>query len=144
MMNWLGFIAFIGLTVAFWIFGKRTRLFCVIFFLMLIGVFAVSALDETGHNRVDVVLTLSGFILYFFGLMIVRLVIDRSVSMHLLLNDNAETRIDHMKEEIDNRISDITRYGLGNESGDVLHLNARGTFMSSVIAILYAIFRIKK
>jgi len=139
MITWLGIIEFTVLTLTFWVIGRRFRVFCGVFVWLVLGFFVVTAQSGDSLVSADAILTLGGIVFYFFGLLIVRLVIDRSVSVHLLLNPDAATRIERMKEEINDRVSDISRYRLGSESGDALHLTAFGRLMAGVTAILYSI-----
>lgn len=85
----------------------------------------------------------AGLSLAVFGLLIVRVMLTRSVSLQLLrrlqLSLNDEFALD-----IGSRLNDMRGFGLirDAEGGEVM-LTGFGQFIGSVVTVLYAAFRIK-
>jgi hypothetical protein len=83
-----------------------------------------------------------GLALYGFGLLIVRVMLVRSVSLHLLATLGSESG-DFFRSDIRGRLQDMHRFRLAQLSAQAITLTTFGRFASSVTALLYTVFRIK-
>jgi hypothetical protein len=144
MSNLIGIGAFFLLSLAFWVAGKRPLVFAAVFVVLLIGVVFLMRRAGADLFSADLVLTVGGLVFYFFGLLIVRIVIERSVSVKLLRHPEATTRAAQMKSSIDKRVSDITRHKLGVENGETIRLTALGRFMAAATDLCYSLLKEKR
>lgn len=86
--------------------------------------------------------TLLGLGLFTFGLMIVRVMLIRSVSLHLLRRLQASEK-DEFAEDIGGRLHDMRSFGLVQGPVQAAELSGFGRFVGGVVALFYALFRIK-
>jgi len=84
----------------------------------------------------------SGLMLSVFGLLIVRVMLIRSVSLNLLGSMHGQ-RKESFGEDIGARLGDMRKFGLIETTGKDNSLTAFGRFVGGVIALFYAVFRIK-
>jgi len=96
--EFLGIITFIIISAVFFVAGYNMRLFSALFIAVLCS-YIVSLLIINSKKDLsgDMFLTLTGFILYFFGLLIVQAVIKRSVSLHLVIRPSKESIVKRIK-----------------------------------------------
>jgi len=84
----------------------------------------------------------SGLMLSVFGLLIVRVMLIRSVSLNLLGSMHGQ-RKESFGEDIGARLGDMRKFGLIETTGKDNSLTSFGRFVGGVIALFYAVFRIK-
>ena len=84
----------------------------------------------------------AGLGLCVFGLLIVRVMLIRSVSLNLLGSIHGQ-RKESFGEDIGARLGDMRKFGLIETQGESNSLTGFGRFVAGVIALFYAIFRIK-
>lgn len=84
----------------------------------------------------------AGLGLCVFGLLIVRVMLIRSVSLNLLGSIHGQ-RKESFGEDIGARLGDMRKFGLIETQGENNSLTGFGRFVAGVIALFYAIFRIK-
>ena len=106
-------------------------------------VFAVVTLGAMDWASVSnwLVMT-SGLMLSVFGLLIVRVMLIRSVSLNLLGSMQGE-RKESFGEDIGARLGDMRKFGLIQTTGTENSLTGFGRFVGGVVALFYAMFRIK-
>jgi len=83
-----------------------------------------------------------GLGLSVFGLLIVRVMLIRSVSLNLLGSMHGD-RKESFGEDIGARLDDMRKFGLIQTTGSDNSLTGFGRFVGGVIALFYAVFRIK-
>lgn len=103
-------------------------------------------LGRTLAGNADYFLTLAGLLLYFFGLLIVRIMLTRSVSLQLLARIAAYDRRNlTLNPEIKGRFQDLLIFGLATVDQDqVYHLTPFGSMVGILIGLLYAVLRIHR
>jgi hypothetical protein len=85
----------------------------------------------------------AGLCLAAFGLLIVRIMLTRSISLDLLRRLRASLD-DQFTRDIGSRLYDMRRFGLIRDvEGEKVTLTGFGQFVGSVVTILYIAFRIK-
>jgi hypothetical protein len=85
----------------------------------------------------------AGLCLAVFGLLIVRVMLTRSVSLHLLRRLQASLN-DEFTRDIGSRLDDMRGFGLIRDvEGEKVMLTTFGQFIGSVVAVLYTAFKIK-
>jgi hypothetical protein len=89
------------------------------------------------------ILLIVGLFLCVFGLLIVRVMLIRSVSLHLLSNILAGKE-GHMAEDIGGRLGDMRAFGLIRTDEGVSQLTAFGRLISGIVAVFYLLFRIDR
>ena len=87
---------------------------------------------------------LCGLLLYWFGLLIVRVMLQRSVSLHLLLSYFQGRPAETIQEEVSGRFKDALFFRLVREDGSAFRLTLFGRFIATIVALFYAIVRIEK
>lgn len=89
------------------------------------------------------ILLILGLGLYFFGLLIVRVMLHRSVSLRMLAAVHAGDLGNCGGEDIRGRIADVERYGLAAAHGGVYELTAFGRLVAGVVATLYRVTNVE-
>lgn len=147
-LDWFGLISFVLIFCIFYIVRRRIEVY-VICCAAVIALFVLFTRDEIGSaNRAPEwwILTL-GLGLYAFGLLVVRIMLQRSVSLHLLerLNGKGEQEHESTREEIAERLRDMQQFRLISTSqGDVYRLTHFGLVVASVVTLLYFVLRIQR
>lgn len=83
-----------------------------------------------------------GLSLCAFGLLIVRVMFIRSVSLNLLRNLQAGVP-GGFDEDIGGRLNDMRRFGLIESEGELTRLSSFGRLIGGVVERLYALLRVK-
>ena len=84
----------------------------------------------------------AGLLLFSFGLLIVRVMLIRSVSLQLLRTLASSSTSSAIGEDVGVRLQDMSYFRLIH-LGEHNRLTAFGRFCSTVVVIFYTIFRIK-
>jgi hypothetical protein len=139
-LNWYGVGAFAAIAFVFY-FVRHVAVY-VVLCLAVVAAFAVGASrlrDPAGPSE-SLVLTL-GLSLCVFGLLTVRIMLIRSVSLRLLerMDSGAQKRFG---EDIGARLFDMRAFGLIRTTGQIQELSSFGRFVGGIVALLYAAFRI--
>jgi len=85
----------------------------------------------------------TGLILYWFGLVIVRIMLTRSVSLHLLADFAQGKHSATVSEGIAGRLKDAMHFGLVTADQDRYSLTLFGKLIGTIVAISYILLRIK-
>lgn len=140
----LGIIAFALFTFLFFIVGYKEKVFAVLCSGIILG-YGLSVWQFMGFSRFpEAVLVIIGLVLYCIGCINLRMIITRSVSLHVLMNPNSKQLVDQFRVEIGKRVVDITRYKLGVLQDAAFNLTLLGKFIASVVSFIYAVFGIKR
>jgi hypothetical protein len=82
-----------------------------------------------------------GLLFSVFGLLIVRVMLIRSVSLRMLGRIDAGTN-ESMGEDIGGRLGDMRAFRLIRTNGELNELTGFGRFVAGVVAVFYSLFRI--
>ncbi len=138
----LGIAAVLAIGIGFLASGPRLGVFAVCF--ALIGLAYAMLLPRCGGAGASwdaVWLTTASLPLWFFGLFVLRVMIRRSVTLHLLTRPSLEAGIVEMDAEIADRASELVRLRLAVLEGTRLSVTARGRIAGRLAGFLYAVFR---
>lgn len=138
-LDWSGLVslALVGLTFYF---VRNIRAYVLTGALVVLGTAAVTLLmDELSAEWVVLV---TGLGLFAFGLLIVRVMFIRSVSLNMLRSMDLGTQ-ETFGEDIGGRLSDMRAFHLIQTSGGENALTGFGRFVAGVVAVLYGLLRIK-
>jgi len=137
-----GAIAFITLSVAFYL-CRRMFVFNIICAAVIAGfVFYLDRLHLPFSWEFSVLLL--GLLLCWFGLLIVRVMLMRSVSLHLLLSYFQGRPAETIQEEVSGRFKDALFFRLVRQDGSLFRLTLFGRFIATIVALFYFIVRIEK
>ena len=105
------------------------------------AVVLVSALLVTwvGGQPAEAVLLVIGLALYFFGLLIVRVMLHRSVSLRMLAACDGGRAGEESRDDIRARLVDVERYRLAVKRDDRYGLTAFGRLIAGAVAALYRV-----
>jgi hypothetical protein len=90
------------------------------------------------------VLIIYGLGLYSFGLTVVRVILNRSISLNLLASLRDGLSDNTVKEEITGRLKDAQHYRLVSVVNETYYLSWFGWIFALLITIAYHVFRIEK
>ncbi len=97
-----------------------------------------------GVSPSERVLLICGLVLYWFGLTVVRIILNRSVSLNLLTSLRDGLSNNTVKEDIAGRLKDAQHYRLVSVVNKTYHLTWFGWIFALVITIAYSVFQIEK
>ncbi|HEU5072550.1 MAG TPA: hypothetical protein VFU02_00215 [Polyangiaceae bacterium] len=136
-----GALALLVLGLVFW-FIRTIPAYLIAGGLIVIAFAALTFNSLTWAEASNWLVMTSGLALSVFGLLIVRVMLIRSVSLNLLGSMHGE-RKESFGEDIGARLGDMRKFGLIETSGNANSLTGFGRFVAGVIALFYAVFRIK-
>jgi hypothetical protein len=139
----LGLGAFVLITILFFLVGSRANVFHLLC-AVLIGAFVV----RTGkHFDPDLlgewIVMTTGLTLYWFGLVIVRIMLTRSVSLQMLADYAKGERKQTASEGIAGRLNDAEHFGLMRPKESGYELTAFGKLIATIVATSYFVLRIR-
>ena len=130
------------LSAIFYVVRKRMVLFQVLCASTIIAfIFMSSRYVDSPSERV---LLICGLGLYWFGLTVLRIILNRSVSLNLLASIRDGLPDHPVKEDIAGRLKDAQHYRLVSVVNETYHLTWFGWIFAVVITIAYYVFRIDK
>jgi hypothetical protein len=141
--NLLGFAAFLGITVLFFLIRSRPILFHLTSALLIGSFVHWTGRHLSGGNVAEWLLLICGLLLYWFGLVIVRVMLTRSVSLRMLSGYDRREQTVTAGEGIFARLSDARHFGLMVSEEKEYRLTLFGRFIAGIVAMSYAILRIK-
>ena len=137
----LGF--FLLITAIFAVTRSRRPLF-VLLSLVSVFLFLFTTSKLPGwRSPAEVFLSIAGLLLYSFGLLIVRVMFVRSVSLKLLFRLSGNTRLESTQESIATRFDDFKRYRLIRDETEPFQLSGFGQKIAALVSICYSLLRIK-
>lgn len=134
-------IAFILITVLFLCLGHKEKIFTLLCFITLSLSILLSVYFVNLASTSEIIIMLSGLCLYWFGLLGVRIIVKRSVSLHVLMHHDPHQLEVRLTNEISSRVHDITRYGLGSTQGTTIRLTHFGNIIAVATALIYICMR---
>jgi len=138
-----GLGTFVLITILFFLLGSRP-----VFFHLLCAILIAIFILRTGktldpENAGEWIVLTTGLTLYWFGLVIVRIMLTRSVSLHMLAAYAKGDYRQNASEGIADRLKDATHFGLVRVKDRDYGLTSFGKIIGTVVAISYFILRIK-
>jgi hypothetical protein len=137
-----GIAAFTLLSLAFYV-ARKMVLFNVSCLAVLGGFFLTNLYRKAEISPEFGVMT-AGLFLYWFGLLIVRVMLQRSVSLHLLMSYFLQDPAETIQEEVSSRFRDALFFRLVNRTDETFSLTLFGRFIASIVALFYFIVRIER
>ena len=135
-------VAFTLVSLAFYI-ARKMVLFNVFCQAVLGGFFLANLYREAGVSLEFGVMT-AGLFLYWFGLLIVRVMLQRSVSLHLLMSYFRKDPAETIQEEVSGRFRDALFFRLVNRTEETFQLTLFGRFIASIVTLFYFVVRIER
>jgi hypothetical protein len=147
-IDWFGLISFALISLIFYLVRRRIEIY-VVCCVIVVVLFALGTRREivSDSRATEWWILVFGLALYAFGLLIVRIMLQRSVSLRLLarLADENRQRQESIREEIADRLRDMNKFRLiFSGKDDVYHLTPFGLFVASFVTFTYFILRIHK
>jgi hypothetical protein len=140
LLSWygLGALALIG---GIFYFVRKISAYAALCLLTVVGFAGVTfPVLDLGRPSEWLVMTF-GLLLCVFGLLIVRVMLVRSVSLRLLRTID-EGQAEHMSDDIGGRLADMRGFGLIKTDGERCTLTPFGRLVGGVVATFYSLFRI--
>jgi hypothetical protein len=139
-LDWYGAGALVLIFLVFY--AVRRIPFYLVTCGLVVVAFAFITRAELMSATAAWLVSMLGLGLFTFGLMIVRVMLIRSVSLHLLRRLQASER-DEFAEDIGGRLHDMRAFGLVQGPAEAAELSGFGRFVGGVVALFYGLFRIK-
>jgi hypothetical protein len=138
ILSWcLMSLAFIGTRARV----RRFNLLCVPLLALVATVCVYSAPAVRGA---DAIAMITGLVLYWIGLLFLRAMLSRSVSLHMLVCYRQGEDQPTIDERIASRLDDARRYHLVVEDGDRYALSRVGVAVDFVLAGLYQVVGVRE
>jgi uncharacterized membrane protein len=141
-LSWCG-LGSLLLLAAIFCFVRRVPVYLVLSTLLVAASAALTFPLVDWSRPSEWILLVVGLFLWVFGLLIVRVMLIRSVSLHLLATIFAGKQ-GHMVEDIGGRLGDMRAFGLIRTTGDVNELTSFGRLISGIVALFYFFFRTER
>jgi hypothetical protein len=139
LIDSLGIASFSLISISFYFVRSRLLLFGVIW-VLIIGLSAVFALRHASPAYpAEGAVLIAGLFLYGLGLLVVRVMLRRSVSLRLLGGYLPGQAAGDIREEISARLIDARLYHLVTLDRDVYRLTGFGKVVAAVMRILYRV-----
>jgi len=141
-LDLLGVGFFVLLLLAFY-FLRSIPLYNAVSILILGGFVAVS----WKHLNIDAtrwILFFIALILDWFGLLTVRIMLTRSVSLQLLSTFSAGSQPETIRDELAGRLQDARTFHLVQLKDNTYALSLFGRFISAIVATFYLLLRIDR
>ena len=142
-LTMLGIATFLVISLLFLLFRSTPLLFhlgCVLSISAFVHVTGRRMLPE---DLGEWVLIIVGLVLYWFGLVIVRIMLTRSVSLRILAAYEKNSSFNIVNEGIAARLQDVAHFGLMKRGTQGYRLTLFGRAIAGIVALSYAILRIK-
>lgn len=141
ILDWYGLAAAAAIALGFYA-VRRIPLY-VLTCALIILVFGWVTRESLGEIPAQWAIMCAGLCLSAFGLLIVRVMLIRSVSLHLLRRLQASLD-DEFTRDIGSRLTDMRGFSLISDvSAGRVALTGFGRFIGAVVGVLYAAFRIR-
>jgi len=140
-LDWYG-IGALALIIPMFYFIRKVPAYLTLCMVIAVG-FATATFGSVSPQHMSEWIVINcGLLLCLFGLLIVRTMLIRSVSLRLLsqLDSGQEMSI---REEIGSRLHDMRHFGLIPTADEGNTLSSFGRLVSTTVAVVYALVRIK-
>ena len=144
ILDFVGITTFALLLAGFYLIGPRMRTFNL-FCLLVLGGFMLSIVQLWPIPRVqfsEVSALVMGLLLFWFGLLAVRTMLERSVSLSILRSYVAGNPVQTIKGNIEGRLKDAQRHKLLQKEGLTFQLTRFGAVIASTATLLCRLLQI--
>lgn len=137
----LSIVCCLGISAAFYFVRSRIAFFNILcgfliaLFIILIFGFPLASVEK--------LILVVGLMLYWFGLLAIRIMLRRSVSLQILENCVAGRPVS-IRENLASRLEDMIRYKLVHRHEGIFRLTLLGNFIALVVSFAYLAVRIQK
>ena len=139
----IGAACWLLMWVAFVMARSRVALFNVTCTgLALVMVVSAVLVPGTARGPADTIATAAGLVFSWIGLLILRAMLTRSVSLHLLIAQAHPSHDAAFDDRIGDRVREAVRWRLVRSEGDRLALAPLGVGVARVLARLFLITRV--
>jgi hypothetical protein len=137
-----GVLCWCLMTVAFVTTGSRVGIWTAACGVLIALTAIVCASDARGLRNADAVALILGLSLYWIGLLILRAMLNRSVSLHMLVCYSHSKVDPSIDDRIADRLDEAVRYRLIRADSGMYGLSRAGVALDQVVAKLYRTFGI--
>ena len=141
--NMLGLATFLSITILFFLIRFYPIVFHVVCAILIGGFVHWTGRKLNMDSIGEWTLLTTGLVLYWFGLVIVRVMLTRSVSLRMLSGFDRQEQSVRSEEGIASRLQDATHFGLIVPSEKGYALTFFGRFIASIVAFSYLLLRIR-
>lgn len=140
--DFYGILSFLFIMVFFLTIGYSRKIFTLLCLFVILG-YGLLAWQVVSFQFAESVIVIMGLIFFWFGLLSIRNMPQRSISLRLLVNSNSKESIEQIRKEIKCRIDDIIRHKLGVLQNSTISLTLFGKIIGSFLVIIFTVFRTK-
>jgi hypothetical protein len=141
--NTAGMATFFAITISFFVIRSRPIVFHLICALLIMAFVRWTGPNLTLDSVGEWFLVTIGLVLYWFGLVIVRVMLTRSVSLKMLSSFDRPGQTANSGKGISARLNDARQFGLMTVEQEGRRLTLFGRFIATIVAFSYAMLRIK-
>ena len=124
--------------------GTRVRTFNFICAFLVVLVLAVYISGARTIPGVDAIAVMTGFVLYWGGLLLLRVMLSRSVSLHMLVCYSRGQHEPTIDDHIAGRLDDALKYHLVVANADHYTLSRSGVVVDFFLTGLYQVVGARK
>ena len=137
-----GVLCWCLMSVAFVTTGSRVGIWNAACGVLIALTAIVCASDARGLENADAVALILGLSLYLIGLLILRAMLNRSVSLHMLVCYSRSKVDPAIDDRVADRLDEAARYRLVRADSGKYALSAAGVALDRIVAKLYRTFGI--
>lgn len=127
----LGIFSFLLISLCFFI--KKIWLYGIAILLILAISFLFGILISDFKSYTTNFFLVSSLAIYGFGLLLIRIMLHRSISLFLLLNYKSSRRRSDINEHLNRRLDDLLQYHLAVKKSTYYHLTPFGRLISIIM-----------
>ena len=124
-------------------FVRQVKAYALLCLAVVVGFAVLTLPGLEGAQASEWIVATLGLLLGVFGLLIVRIMLIRSVSLRLLASIDTG-RAESMGEDIGGRLGDMRAFKLIQGGDDACQLTGFGRLIGGGVALFYTLFRIAK
>jgi hypothetical protein len=137
----VGVMAFLLISMAFGsIRGGATRFMAACAVVIVASAIVTRAARAEGP---DWGFLIAGLALYSFGLLVLRTMLRRSVSLRMLAACAGDRSVASVSQDVASRLGELSRYRLVRRSGPEYRLTAWGRSLTTLLRMVYAVVRLR-
>jgi hypothetical protein len=140
-IEWIGALSFLVISLAFLLVRRRLFLYHL---LCWAAIGACGAATRPQAATGEWLLMVIALVLYWFGMLTVRVMVTRSVSLSLLAGYRDGRPGETIREDIAGRLQDARRFYLVSVQGDRASLTWFGHIITWIVVTGYWLLRIKR
>ena len=138
----VGALCWCLITVTFVVARSRVRLWNAACAVFVTTTLIVCIADTRGLQNADALALVVGLLLFWVGLLIVRAMLNRSISLHMLICYIQSEDDSAVEARITNRLDEAVRYRLVRSESEIYALSRTGFALDRLMGMLYRSFGI--